>query len=220
MRFVSGPDFSRSVKINGAQRLPRFGRFARQTWHADATEPHAFFPPPNTPRYLRTADPSESPCLPIAKEPTLTTGKLCPRQTRAELFSCMANCPRPCLLSPPYCTVSVKVTVWLRLPAVPVTLTLVVPGGVVAPPPLLRSRTTEQISTKIQSTANCQNSNCLTPGVHRKNCQEAHLRTEVMTPHSKPLPPQYPQRYLAGFRAELGILIIGGKEIILPLLQF
>jgi hypothetical protein len=33
-----------------------------------------------------------------------------------------------------------------------------------------------------------------------------------MTPHSKPLPPQYPQRYLAGFRAELGILIIGGKE--------
>jgi hypothetical protein len=36
-------------------------------WHVDATEPHDFFPPPNSPRYLRTATSSESPCLPIAK---------------------------------------------------------------------------------------------------------------------------------------------------------
>ncbi len=49
-----------------------------------------------------------------------------------------------------------------------------------------------------------------------KICQEARPKTEVMTPHSTPLPPLYPQRYLAGFRAGLGILIIGGKERIFP----
>ena len=33
-----------------------------------------------------------------------------------------------------------------------------------------------------------------------------------MPPHSKPLPPLYPQRVLACFSAGFGILIIGGKE--------
>ena len=70
---------------------------------------------------------------------------------------------------------------------------------------------------KSSATANCETQNCLTPKDSPKNCQEARLKTEVMTPHSTPLPPQYPQRYLAVFRAGLGILIIGGKEIIFPL---
>src|SRR5580698_5673532 len=45
-----------------------------------------------------------------------------------------------------------------------------------------------------------------------KICQEASPKTEVMTPHSTRLPPLYPQRYLAGFRGGLGILIIGGTD--------
>jgi hypothetical protein len=32
-----------------------------------------------------------------------------------------------------------------------------------------------------------------------KTCQASRRKTEVMTPHSTPLPPLYPQRYLAGF---------------------
>jgi hypothetical protein len=45
-----------------------------------------------------------------------------------------------------------------------------------------------------------------------KTCQEARPKTEVMTPHSTPLPPQYPQRILAVFSTGLGILIIEGKK--------
>jgi hypothetical protein len=60
--------------------------------------------------------------------------------------------------------------------------------------------------------ANCQNPNCLTLGVHRKTCQAFRLRYESFVPDSTRLPPQYPQRYLAGFSAGLGILIIGGKK--------
>ena len=45
-----------------------------------------------------------------------------------------------------------------------------------------------------------------------KICQAFRLRYESFVPDSTPLPPQYPQRNLAGFSAGLGILIIGGKK--------
>jgi hypothetical protein len=45
-----------------------------------------------------------------------------------------------------------------------------------------------------------------------KTCQEPRPKTEVMTPHNTPLASLYLQRYLAGFIAGFGILIIGGNE--------
>ena len=93
MRFVSGPDFKslpratlRSAKrtereSNGghkksAARSAFHGSVASRAtpWH-DATEPRAFFPRQTLRSTLRTVALSESPCLPIAKKPTLTTGK-------------------------------------------------------------------------------------------------------------------------------------------------
>jgi len=50
-----------------------------------------------------------------------------------------------------------------------------------------------------------------------RNCQAPHLFTKVTAPDSKALPPQCSQRYLAGFIAGFGILIIGGKEEKFPL---
>jgi len=45
-----------------------------------------------------------------------------------------------------------------------------------------------------------------------KICQAFRPRYQSVVPHSTPLPSLYPQRYLAGFRAGLGILIIEGKK--------
>jgi hypothetical protein len=49
-----------------------------------------------------------------------------------------------------------------------------------------------------------------------KTCQAFPARYQSVISDSTRLPPQYPQRYLAGFSAGFGILIIGGKEKILP----
>jgi hypothetical protein len=45
-----------------------------------------------------------------------------------------------------------------------------------------------------------------------KTCQAFRARYGSFVSHSTPLPPLYPQSYLADFRARLGILIIGGKK--------
>src|SRR5580698_5036385 len=45
-----------------------------------------------------------------------------------------------------------------------------------------------------------------------KTCQAFRAQYESVVAHSTPLPSLYPQRYLAGFRAGLGILTIGGKK--------
>jgi hypothetical protein len=73
------------------------------------------------------------------------------------------------------------------------------------------------MTTEMQLTANCQNSNCLTPGVHPKICQEEPQKSKVMTEHSKRLPRHQPQRNLAVLFSGLGILRIESKKRKRPL---